>query len=257
MPNFYSLGAVCLGAASRILKSKLEKTAAAVVVGVGLLVGSTGDVKAACDPPVYDVCFHKKSGNWRTGGFVGLAIRFRDPSTELTQLYEFQWNGLKRIVVDGVLQDTYESVSYYAPRLGPIGYGKFWWDPSTPWNNYGLSIYEGHFERNRWVRGTQVAQVDFYAYQEAALVYLNTSAASFSLSQYYCTIDYAPSLSAPYLLHGYTEGYFEGPFSGGTYRYHGDPGSPRFHYESDCSVLVGPPPRTSRNTRRPTPYRPR
>ncbi len=43
MPNFYSLGAVCLGAASRILKSKIEKTAAAVVVGVvgiGLLVGS-------------------------------------------------------------------------------------------------------------------------------------------------------------------------------------------------------------------------
>ncbi len=41
MPNFYSLGAVCLGAASRILKSKFEKMAAAVVVGVvgiGLLV---------------------------------------------------------------------------------------------------------------------------------------------------------------------------------------------------------------------------
>ncbi len=40
---FKALGAVCLGAASRILKSKFEKTAAAVVVGVvgiGLLVGS-------------------------------------------------------------------------------------------------------------------------------------------------------------------------------------------------------------------------
>ena len=37
MPYFIALGAVCLGAASRILKSKIEKTAAAVVVGVGLL----------------------------------------------------------------------------------------------------------------------------------------------------------------------------------------------------------------------------
>ena len=34
MPYFKALGAVCLGAASRILKSKFEKTAAAVVVGV-------------------------------------------------------------------------------------------------------------------------------------------------------------------------------------------------------------------------------
>ena len=34
MPNLFSLGVVCLGAASRILKSKIKETAAAVVVGV-------------------------------------------------------------------------------------------------------------------------------------------------------------------------------------------------------------------------------
>ena len=51
MPNLLSLGAVCLGAASRILKSKFEKMAAAVVVGVGLLVGSNAEAQV----PTYDV----------------------------------------------------------------------------------------------------------------------------------------------------------------------------------------------------------
>ena len=39
--------------------SAFFQSAAAVVVGIGLLVGSTAAVQAACDPPVYDVCFHK------------------------------------------------------------------------------------------------------------------------------------------------------------------------------------------------------
>ena len=50
---FKALGAVCLGAASRILKSKIEKTAASVVVGVvgiGLLVGSL----SLLSEPVHD-----------------------------------------------------------------------------------------------------------------------------------------------------------------------------------------------------------
>ena len=32
-------------------KSKIKETAASVVVGVGLLVGSPAEVHAACDPP--------------------------------------------------------------------------------------------------------------------------------------------------------------------------------------------------------------
>ena len=43
--SIYALIAVCLGAASRILKSKIKETAAAVVVGIGLLVGSNAQAQ--------------------------------------------------------------------------------------------------------------------------------------------------------------------------------------------------------------------
>ena len=38
--------------------SAFFQSAASAVVGIGLLVGSTGEVQAACDPPVFDVCTH-------------------------------------------------------------------------------------------------------------------------------------------------------------------------------------------------------
>ena len=49
---------------------------AAVVVGIGLLTESIGDVQAACDPPVYDVCFHKLTGRvWTSGdGYAAMDI---------------------------------------------------------------------------------------------------------------------------------------------------------------------------------------
>ena len=190
------------------------------------------------------------------------------PSTKSGQLYEIIWHGLKKIRVGNSVELTYDDVSDYGD-LGAIGYQglgyeNFWWDAYSPWGGFGCTIYEGHWDWSNldengwatWVRDTWVGSVHFYKYQEAAYVSLDSSLfPDFSLGQYYCTVDWDPVPSR--LLHGYTEGYFEGPFSGGAYRYHGDPGSPRFHYRESCSVLVGPPPRTSRNTRRPTPYRPR
>lgn len=230
---------------------KMKTAAAAVVVGIALLVGSTGEVQAACDPPVYDVCFHKDGGDWTTSGLARLFLYFDVPWGKTSQLYEVQWNGLKRIQDSrGRWIYTYDNVSQqgFSGNLTIfLSYYNFWWDPSNPWNNYGCSIYEGHWDGNEWVRGTQVAQVDFYAYQEAALVYLNTSAVPFSLSQYYFTVDWHPNILSSYLLHGYTEGYWER--SSGRWRYHGDPGSPRFHFRSRCSVTIPPPPRTPANTR--------
>ena len=124
-----------------------------------------------------------------------------------------------------------------------------------------MTIYEGHFDWSNgsgaeWVRDRWVAQVDFYAYQQAAYVSIDnrSSVLDYELSTYYCTVDWEPKSIT--LLHGYSEGYWEGPFRSGNYYYHGDPGSPRFHYRESCSVTILPPARTSRNTRRPTPYRP-
>ena len=105
MHNFYLLGAVCLGAASRILKSKIKETAAAVVVGVGLLVGSTVGVQAACNPPLRDVCFHK-SGDWTTEGSVEMIVDFHVPSSKHGTTYRItESNGgvcmTMRILISG------------------------------------------------------------------------------------------------------------------------------------------------------------
>lgn len=70
--------AVSLVAASHISKSKIEKTAAAVVVRIGLLAGSIGDVQSACDPSAFDVCFHKSSGSWSSSdGYAAMDIEFK------------------------------------------------------------------------------------------------------------------------------------------------------------------------------------
>ena len=175
MHYFTALGAVCLGAASRIFKSKIKETTAAVVVGVGLLVGSTADVQAACDPPVFDVCLHKAGGGWSSSGHATLFVEFNG---KLNQLYEFEWNGLKKLPNRrGILELTYDSVSqegrsgYYAS----LSYSSFWWEPWSPWNNYGVTIYEGHFDWSNgsgaeWVRDRWVAQVDFFSTGGAFLV---------------------------------------------------------------------------------------
>ena len=257
MSNFYSLGAVCLGAASRILKFKFEKMAAAVVVGIGLLVGSTGDVQAACNPPVFDVCFHKTSGGgWSADGRVGMDIQFKSKSG---QTYEVVWHGLKRVFVwSWPFPDwefTREDRSTFVSGGGEqtISYDNFYWDHTIPWDwwyGYGCSIYKGSYQDGEWVRGSNVATVHFYSYQEASLIYLDNSSSGlpFELSQYYCEVDYEPGLSS-LLKYGYTEGCWEWvglnapvwPKYNG-WRYHGDHGSPRFDYESSCSYEFDPSP---------------
>ena len=78
--------------------SAFFQSAAAVVVGIGLLVGSTGEVHGQavsyCDPPLFDVCFHKKTGGWTSSGYAELAIRFDGDSEKL---YEIVWKGYKRL----------------------------------------------------------------------------------------------------------------------------------------------------------------
>ena len=50
--------------------SAFFQPAAAIVVGIGLLVGSNAAVQAACDPPIFNLCFHKSS--WTSSGFAVL-----------------------------------------------------------------------------------------------------------------------------------------------------------------------------------------
>ena len=58
--------------------SAFFQSAAAVVVGIGLLVGSTGDVhvQSNCYPPISDVCLHKE-GRWESSsGLFAVDIQF-------------------------------------------------------------------------------------------------------------------------------------------------------------------------------------
>ena len=146
---------------------------------------------------------------------------------------------------------TYDSRSDYPYSGGSevtLTYEEFWWNQDS-YGNYGCSIYEGDYgEDGGWVRGDWVAQVDFYAYQEAAYVHIDGSSSGldFELSTYYCTIDWEPVPSP--LKFGYTLGCWEyvgnapvWPKYNG-WRYHGDHGSPRFDYEGSCSYEFWPSP---------------
>ena len=168
--------------------------------------------------------------------------------------YEVVWHGLKRLFVwDDEKGFTYvftrEDVSdypFYGGNEQTLTYDNFYWDSTIPWDwwySYGCSIYEGKIVNGKWVRGSRVAQVYFYSYQEAALICLE--GLPFELSQYYCEVDYEPSFSPKF---GYTEGCWEyvgnrhvWPKYNG-WRYHGDHGSPRFDYESSCSYEFDPSP---------------
>ena len=125
----------------------------------------------------------------------------------------------------------------------------FWWDPARGGTGGYLQIYEEGTSRPWNIRrggpkvlGKWIASVDFYPYQQAALVYLNNSAVPFALSQYYCTIDWEDPIP---LNHGYTEGsWVYRPWQYPNWNgwcYGGDPGSPRFHYRRNCSVTISPP----------------
>ena len=225
--------------------SAFFQSAAAAVVGIGLLVGSTGDVQAACDPPVYDVCFHKNYGDFSTAGTVELIVEFDVPYVKRNQQYEIVWNGYKlhRDYNDeGREIYHYDGVSQF-PIYGNtrLSYDQFWWDPNISWNNYGLSIYEGETVNGKWVRGKWVAQVDFYAYQHASYVSIDNSSdgLDFELSTYYCSVDWHP-VPTP-LYSGYTRRTCWLSPWGVWYRW-GDVGSPRFAYRSRCSHTITPTP---------------
>ena len=76
--------------------SAFFQSAAVAVIGIGLLVGSTGEVQAACDPPVFDVCTHKFSGSWSADGYFAVDIQFKGKSGKK---YEVEWHGLKKLFV--------------------------------------------------------------------------------------------------------------------------------------------------------------
>ena len=79
--------------------SAFFQPAAAVVVGIGLLVGSTADVLGQFDrdPPISDVSFSKAGGGWFVPGYATMSVVLDNlPSTKDDQLYEFVWHGLKK-----------------------------------------------------------------------------------------------------------------------------------------------------------------
>ncbi len=213
MNSFYSLGAVCLGAASRILKSKFEKMAAAVVVGIGLLVGLTGDVQSACNPPLRDVCFHK--GDWTTSGRVEMIVDFHVPSSKRGTTYRFSWSGLREFdnpdqwwILDEIWGTQHE--------IFPLFSGKnqlshwFWFNPDRNreddpyvYDSYGLDIWEFNQRTQRPIKW--VASVWFRPGQAAADVQIDSEYYS-DLSFYYCSIDYEPA-NYPGLKSGY-----DGPY---------------------------------------------
>ena len=250
MSYFTALGAVCLGAASRILKSKMEKMAAAVVVGIGLLVGSTGDVQAECDPPIYDVCFHKS--NWTSAGLATMIVAFDPPPAEEGQRYEIVWRGLKKIFVDGDLVETYKNVSI--PGLSGVysfSYDKFWWPSGLSvdsYESYGVEIYEGHWDyvnvgdygQPTWVRDDWVGSAFLYNHQEAAEVRVHASLfPDFDWWTYYCTVDWQSPITP--LKYGHILGTWTTyDNSRREFVYQGVHGSPRFDYRSSCSYEFSP-----------------
>ena len=114
---------------------KLKTAAAAVVVGIALLVGSNAAVQAACNPPVRDVCFHK-SGDWTTEGSVEMIVDFHVPSSKRGTTYRIEWWGLRRFVRYRPV-DPFEYVWGKSPQDDilalPSGLNElshtFWFDP--------------------------------------------------------------------------------------------------------------------------------
>ena len=194
--------------------SAFFQSAAAVVVGIALLAGSTGDVQSSeCDPPIFDLCFHKD--NWQSDGFATMWIEFNGESGKL---YEVSWNGLKKLRVGRTFVLTNEDDG----KVGLPGveaswdYEDFWWDDLAREGQrcYGVSIYEGHWDYDNppageyrvWVRDHLLGTASFYSCQEAAHVYLAAELfPDFDLWIYYLTIDYDSPF--PNLRRGYAEDY--------------------------------------------------
>ena len=249
MNSFYALIAVGLDAARiAFSKSKIKETAAAVVVGVGLLVGSTGAVQAECDPPIFDVCFHKS--DWTSAGHATMFVEFNPPPAEPGQLYELRWFGLKRLRnVRGIREETYRDVKILglpASQVSSISYDKFWW-PSwiteDSFLTYRVDIYEGHWgygsDGLEWVRDTRLGSAELYSYQEAAEISLVAPLfPDFDLWKYYCEVDWESPITP--LRYGHILGTWTYDNSRREFVYQGVHGSPRFDYQSSCSYEFSP-----------------
>ena len=145
------------------------QSAAAIVVGIGLLVGSTADVQAACDLPVYDVCFHKRDNDWSTAGLATMKVEFDGVPG---QAYRYQFSGWMYHFdyLTGDYWYGYGRVTGRFSSSASLECYNFWWDPDRGGTSGYLQIYEEGTSRS-WRRGgpkvlgKRVASVDFYPYQ--------------------------------------------------------------------------------------------
>ena len=225
-----------------------QSAAVVVVVGIALLVGSNAAVQAECDPPIFDVCFHK--ADWSKPGKATMYVEVNLPPAESDQRYELVWRGLKKIFNPALNRDevTYRDdpkPGRSASQVENLAYPDFWWPSGMTedsWEYYGVDIYEGHWdydnppegEYRTWVRDTWIGSAQLYSYQEAAEVNLNASLfPDFDLWTYYCEIDWDTPLAN--LRYGYILGSWTYDNSRQEFYYEGVHGSPRFDYGSSCS----------------------
>ena len=224
-----------------------KTAAAAVVVGIALLVGSNAAVQASeCDPPIYNVCFHKS--DWTSAGEATMFVEFNPPPAEAGQLYEIVWRGYKKI--HGVGKPTYENFS--DPGLSDVyslSYEHFWWPSGLTedsYESYGVEIYEGHWDwenqvngRPTWVRGVWVGSASLYNHQEAAEINVDALLfPDFNYWTYYCTVDWQSAITP--LKYGYILGCWYWDSRQSDYVYTGVHGSPRFDYRQSCSYKFSP-----------------
>lgn len=235
------------------------KTAAtAIVVGIALLAGATSEVhgQGQCDPPLNNVCFHKKTGEggWSSEGRVEMIVDFDVPSGKSNQLYEIVWRGLKRVWDWDLFRyvETYENdpvEGLLGSSISELKYTQFWWPEGITedsYESYGVELYEGHWkndeetgERTR-VRDRWVGSASLYNHQEAAEVNVDALLFSdFNYWTYYCEVDWDPPGITP-LKYGYILGCWYWDARQSDYIYTGVHGSPRFDYGSSCSYEFSP-----------------
>ena len=175
MPIFYLLGAVCLGAASRILKSKMEKTAAAVVVGVvgiGLLVGSIslfanpvqsgpfpGQITNVCAPVVSSVTV-------TDDGSAGLRVSVSISShgwDMFRRWFHPSETGFSRSVFYGYRFFTYDAVRHYRFLRGTFYENSS--DNLETWDgrDYNVPVYFDYFVRGLIAGGTRATGGQYFS----------------------------------------------------------------------------------------------
>ena len=195
--------------------------------------------------PIYDVCMHKKGGNFNTDGDVEMQFEFEGKRGK-TYIYEF--NGPQQFWRGQYYEVRSETTVYKNQSDGLVSHRFFWDSSASPraWS-FSCSIYE---QNSRGEKGDWVGSVDLYSYQEAALVYAESEKLCTVFDQYYCTIDWDPGLNT---LDGYYQGcwYWMSGWPSSGWQYQGDVGSPRYDYGSTSyrwiyypwfSPPVGPPP---------------